>query len=758
MFANKTKTVLFLVVALASSGRSFTASVQENIPRDPAMSQGERRAITVKDAICMTKLGDSYNFLDGQSRVALFSPDGKKFVVVLRRGKLEQNTNEYSLLLWKAEPQFTSATSAVVLTMSSSSNRKAIEDIKWSSDNETLTFLGENPGEQHQVYTFNLRSRKLNKLTHHPTNISSYSLNATGTIAFIAEAPFETLWDEKARHDGVIVSQQAIADLIEGKRHDRWFGNGELYLQDLEGVRRMSVHDKVTPGHSTPFLSPDGKYIVVSANVATAEVPGTWKHYQNPSLEYNTRADTQLIPPPTSYLERYELVDTSTGHSQILLDSPIWPPNRGVVWLPDGHSVVLSDVFLPYENVDGNERKERQQHAFVVEVRVSDCKLTKIGDDRLRAIRWDEGTNRLVCETASDGTPQRLYLAKNGDQWKQSNDLPQEETRPEIILNEGMNDPPKVYARQPGTRQETLLLDLNPQFQELRFGKVEEIQWQWSAGHGMKGGLYYPPNYVPGKRYPLVIQTHGWSSDEFWIDGPFTTANAAQPLAAKGIVVLQVQDEYLPWDYGKSGQRKEVDEALAIYESAVDYLEKKGVIDRNRVGIIGFSHTCFYIKYALVHSKIKFAAASTTEGEDGGYMQFMTNGNLFVDAYSLYGGRPFGKALKAWMQISPGFNVDKTNTPLRITTLSPPNLLLDWEWFEALTLLNKPVDMVMMQDGEHVLEKPWDRMISQQGNVDWFCFWLKDEEDPDPTKAGQYARWRELRKLQEQNKTKTPTK
>jgi len=29
---------------------------------------------------------------------------------------------------------------------------------------------------------------------------------------------------------------------------------------------------------------------------------------------------------------------------------------------------------------------------------------------------------------------------------------------------------------------------------------------------------------------------------------------------------------------------------------------------------------------------------------------------------------------------------------------------------------------------------------SQQGNVDWFRFWLKGEEDPDPAKAEQYAR------------------
>src|SRR5712671_5681856 len=37
--------------------------------------------------------------------------------------------------------------------------------------------------------------------------------------------------------------------------------------------------------------------------------------------------------------------------------------------------------------------------------------------------------------------------------------------------------------------------------------------------------------------------------------------------------------------------------------------------------------------------------------------------------------------------------------------------------------------------------------------VQWIgnYFWLKHQEDPDPAKAGQYKRWRELRKLQEVN-------
>ena len=42
-------------------------------------------------------------------------------------------------------------------------------------------------------------------------------------------------------------------------------------------------------------------------------------------------------------------------------------------------------------------------------------------------------------------------------------------------------------------------------------------------------------------------------------------------------------------------------------------------------------------------------------------------------------------------------------------------------------------------------------MASQGGSVDWFRFWLQDYEDPDPAKAEQYKRWRDLKKMQSEN-------
>jgi predicted peptidase len=76
-------------------------------------------------------------------------------------------------------------------------------------------------------------------------------------------------------------------------------------------------------------------------------------------------------------------------------------------------------------------------------------------------------------------------------------------------------------------------------------------------------------------------------------------------LASKGIVVLQMNDIF--WDSLETHQ--ETERAMSAYENAIEYLDQKCIIDRSRVGFVGFSRTCMYVKYALTHSTQHFAAA-----------------------------------------------------------------------------------------------------------------------------------------------------
>jgi len=153
----------------------------------------------------------------------------------------------------------------------------------------------------------------------------------------------------------------------------------------------------------------------------------------------------------------------------------------------------------------------------------------------------------------------------------------------------------------------------------------------------------------------------------------------------------------------------------------------------------------------LTHSKFPLAAAEAADNIDGGYFQYVLGDNaLRASIEGDKGAAPFGKGLETWMREAPGFNVDKIHTPLRLESESAGILYL-WEMFSNLRYLGKPVELFVIPNGVHILQNPAQRLASQGGTVDWFCFWLKGEEDPDPAKHEQYARWRDLRKLQEGN-------
>jgi dipeptidyl aminopeptidase/acylaminoacyl peptidase len=235
--------------------------------------------------------------------------------------------------------------------------------------------------------------------------------------------------------------------------------------------------------------------------------------------------------------------------------------------------------------------------------------------------------------------------------------------------------------------------------------------------------------------------------DRFAIDGPYTTAFAAQPLAGKGFVVAQLEE-----DWGRVDTPNEVTDEASQYEGVIDFLTAKEIIDPKRVGIIGFSRTGLAVEYVLTHSKYHFAAASLADISDAGYFRYIAllNASGFGrDSEIVNGDIPFGDGLTSWLKSAPGFNLDKVDSPVLMEANDRMSLLFEWEWFAGLSRLGRPVQLVYLPDGAHVVTKPSHRVVSQQGNVDWFRFWLQDYEDPDPAKIDQYKRWRELRKMQE---------
>jgi dipeptidyl aminopeptidase/acylaminoacyl peptidase len=578
--------LLSTIVLMASTVSARKTQLPALNSPAPGPQVGGRRAITVADTIEMTRVAGDSHYSNVPIPLAYFSPDGKRFLVVLRKGTLDNNTNEYSLLLYQTAEAFHSPKPEILAQMYSRPtppdifNQDAIRRLHWLDD-DTIAFIGDSAEQGAQVYTFNLKTRQLERRTQHTMHVLDYRMSADRTeVLFLSE-----------------------------------------------------------------------------------ETPTTYK--------------------PDGDLSK---ADVQQGGTPIT-------------------SQMLNDILSGWRSYEVELFAQRRGAAEV----------------KLSADKW-------------------------------SKEEKNETSKPpiEVTRAEDMNTPQKLYVADPKTGQKALLLDLNPQFSQLDMAKVEAVTWKGADGQEARGGLYFPLDYVSGKRYPLVIQTHGWFPDKvFMIDGPYSSGFAAQPLAARGVVVLQAH--YAKGLPEVTATSKEAPGEMASYEGAIDYLDRRGLIDRDRVGILGFSRTLYHVAYALTHSKYHFAAAVLEDGVTESYLEYLTFPGVQREGPEIYGGPPFGETQASWINNSPNFNLDKVNTPVRVMEHGRVGALAQWEWFAGLKLLHKPVDMVVLPNaiGEHLLRKPWEQLLSQQGNLDWFCFWLKGEEDPDPAKKRQYERWRELKKQSE---------
>ncbi len=699
----------------------------------PLMVRGQnspsvaKRPIAVADAIGTTRLQIQDYLGPNAGQMVHFSPDGKRFVLVLIKGNLKQDTNDASLLLYQTVDALQAHKPDVLLRMSSSSNRDAISQIRWLADSYTLVFLGENPGEVSQLYSFDISTRVLKKLTNQPTPIASYDITGDGrTFAFSAGPPAAKIADsDQGPSREIVIEGQDLYRILAG---DYPLPEGQKVFWQRAGASPHTVPFErgyyFTEWQPTS-LSPDGRYIVVAANLAYDRFPPEWVGYR--AAGYRTDRLRRILssgnaPKKTiSALQQYLLFDSENMSWAPLINAPIITPQR-VSWSEDGKSVFLSS-YLPLDVTDPEERKTREETEYPVEVELPGRESRNV--------------------TKEDGPVKRIQNPPI-----------------QVALEQDLNTPPKLFVTDPKTQQKALLLDPNPQFNELEFGRVETIEWEV---HGVKviGGLYLPPDYQPGKRYPLVIQTHGFPPNEFSMDGlsGWASGYAARPLAARGILVLQADNLKDQKDYDRIGNDRSLGATLQesfknfsalVYEGAVDFLDKKRMIDRNGVGIIGFSRTVCFVAYTLTHSTHRFAAASLVDGIGCGYFDAMLSVTTTSDNYTLEGGvAPFGEGLKVWMEKSPGFNLDKVETPVLLVALGAWGVPGDyWQWHIGLSLLKKPEDFVLIPGGSHQYGKASECMLKQQGLVDWFAFWLKGAEDPDPAKGEQYARWRELRKLQ----------
>ncbi len=258
------------------------------------------------------------------------------------------------------------------------------------------------------------------------------------------------------------------------------------------------------------------------------------------------------------------------------------------------------------------------------------------------------------------------------------------------------------------------------------FAKTEVMRWKGSENEEVEGILYYPANYEPSKKYPLITAIHGgptgWDMDA-WNDDWAYPVNL---LTQRGAFVLR-PNYHGSGNYGLKWVEsiccgKYYDLETPDINLGVDYLIAKGMADADRVATLGWSNGSILSISLITTYPGRYKAASVGAGDvewisDWGNVDF---GESF-DSY--YFGKSPLEDPELYIRKSPFFKMDRVQAPVLIFHGTadrnvPP--AQSWSFFRALQYYGKEVKLVLFPGEPHGPRKLTHQMRKVQEELAWF--------------------------------------
>lgn len=521
------------------------------------------------------------------------------------------------------------------LSKSTSAGLASAWSARWSPDGRFLAFLssGRDGGTTQQVWLYDPATEALQQVSENNSNVSDFD------------------WSPDSNHLVLVVESGSGAEnlvtpiVIDRFRFKRdgvgYLGDTRSHLQLLDLATR-AVHSLTDGKYDDvlPAWSPDGSRIAfVSKRGSDADIHDNW--------------DIYLIEPvPGAKAERL----TNTRYAESNPES--WGGRP--VWSPDGLKLAYTidrDPSLSYY--------AQSQLATVSVAGGQGSILTAKLDRNVMSPQWsadgkhiyalieDEMNVYLAAIPADGSTPTRLTDNKQTLQFFDASDAGR------IVVIFGTPARPYEIGSLSSGHLQRMTKQNDGWIDRLNLGPTETIEFTSGDGTIIRGLLLKPPNYAKGQVYPAILRVHGGPVGQYRKEFNFEW----QLLAANGYVVLGVNPR------GSSGRGEEFQRLIFAdlghgdvpdLLAAVDYAVAKGIIDKDRLGIGGWSYGAMLTNYTIA-SDPRFKAATSGAGVSN--MLALYGTDEWVRHWELELGRPWENTQK-WLQLSyPFLHADRISTP-----------------------------------------------------------------------------------------------
>ncbi|HEX4228909.1 MAG TPA: S9 family peptidase [Bryobacteraceae bacterium] len=620
------------------------------------------------------------------------SPDGRSVAFTVTQHNLE--ISEPISQIWLAHADGTQLFQLTHGMHSSSSPR-------WSPDGKRVAFLSTRSGVSN-IWISTPDGRETGQLTNSKSGVSAFRWSSKGRlIAFTA--PTDPTGEEEKRRN----AKEDWHVVGTGYAYQRlWVVPVVTNGEDPQSARLITKQNYQLGGaFGGGFMdwSPDDRKIVFA-------------HMPRPRFDDWRKLDIAEVDLESGRIR--PVAETPASE-----DTPLYSPDgKWIAYrrsdIPPGWAIDFRICIVP---ASGGQTRELAE-TFNQEPSL----IGWASDSRSILVQEALGTTSALYRVPIDGAPVSFYAPGHGN----FSGASLNSTRTVIGFSaQDSATPPEAFSLSlSGSKTPRQASNVNADLPKLPLGLTRVIRWKGPGNFDIEGLLTYPADYQKGKRYPLIVISHGGPPGAFAQD--FIALPGHYPIAAfasHGYAVLR-SNVRGSTGYGKRFRYANYDDwgngDFHDMMAGVDKVIEMGVADPARLGIAGWSYGGYMTSWAITQTH-RFKAASI-----GAPVTDLASMNGTADMWTFvpdYMHAESWENPEVYIKHSPLYNAKGITTPALIQqghddTVVP--LGQGEEFYNALQSQGVPVRMVVYPRSNHTPRESKIVLNIMHENLDWFNKYL----------------------------------
>ncbi|RPE09367.1 S9 family peptidase [Chitinophaga lutea] len=531
------------------------------------------------------------------------------------------------------------------------------------------------------------------------------------------ERSFQSVWNAATGRYFQLASDTTPSSMMGANQHYTLLANdakyrpafkedyADYYIVNVRNGDKKLFGEKIVLSYGyAPQISPDGKYVLYykdkhwfSYNTGTGATVNLTQHIGETFENY--KDDHPAVKPP------FGMGGWTKGDKEVLLYDEfdvyaVKPDGKGARKLTDGreeeivHRVTRVDYEEPYlddsqpifMNLYGDKTK------YFGYGKVEKGKFSRLAYDNVMY------TGLIKAKEADVFS----YVKMDYDQ------------SPELYVSKAFQGEDKVAST-------------NPQQKDYKWGRSELVSFTNKKGKKMQGALFYPADYQPGKQYPMVVYIYETLSNtvHFYTQPNRRSAYNTTNFTTGGYFIFRPDIVYDINDPGMS--------AVDCVVPAVEEVLKTGMIDKNKVGLMGHSWGAYQTSFIITQTdlfKAACAGAPLTNLISMSLSIYWNSGipdqKIFETSQGRFDG-PWYERMQEHMRNSPIYQAANIKAPL-LVAFGDKDGAVDWhqgiEMYGTMRRMEKPHVMLVYADENHGLAKKENQIDYQQRQREWFDHYL----------------------------------